>query len=52
MSPQELKEELLQREAYALGYQQGSRDVIMSITQKLQKEQALKETKEQGESNG
>ena len=34
MNPQDLREELLQREAYALGYKNGSTDVIMSLAKK------------------
>lgn len=45
MDAQILKEELLQREAYALGYRNGASDVILSLSKKMQ-EKALTEKKE------
>lgn len=45
VTAQELREELICREAYALGYRNGATDTILSITQKLQQ-------KEKEEKNG
>lgn len=38
MTPQDLKEQLLQREAYALGYKNGSTDTIKWMAEQMQKE--------------
>lgn len=39
MTPQELKEELIFREAYAIGYKNGSTDTILTISKKMQEKQ-------------
>lgn len=50
MTPQELKEELIAREWFGLGYQQGARDTILSISKK--EEQNLINSKKEEFKNG
>jgi hypothetical protein len=52
MTAQQLKEELMQREAYALGYKNGSTDVIMAMAKRMEEEQKNLESKKEVLNNG